>query len=142
VTSNATGGRDLSVAVPATFRTSGIEQNAPTLASNLPRLGQTVTLTSTFPAGTPFGLQLLGLQALDPGVPLDVIGLTGCRQHASADVLAALVPIGDLATYTLPVPADGSLLGLVIAAQSAAVMPTANPFGFGMSRGVRLTVGL
>ena len=140
--SNTTGGRDLSVAVPATFRTGTSELTAPTLSSNSPRLGQTITLSSGFPAGSPFGLQLLGLQVLDPGVPLDAIGLTGCRQYASADVLAGLVPTGGTATYTLPVPANGTLLGLVIATQTAAVMPTANPFGFGMSRGLRLTIGL
>jgi hypothetical protein len=136
------GSRDLSATVPATFRTGAADRLPPALTSNLPRLGQTLTLTTTFATGVPFGLQLLGLQALDPGVPLDAIGLIGCRQHASADVLAALVPVGGIATYTLPIPTDGSLLGFVLAAQSAAVMPTANPFGFGMSRGLRLTVGL
>ena len=140
--SNASGARDLSVAVPATFRTAANEGNSPLLTSTLPRLGQTVTLTTTFAPGVTFGLQLLGVQALDPGVPLDAIGLTGCRQHSSAEVMASLLPVGGTATYALAVPANGALLGAEVSAQSAAYMPEANLFGFGMSRGMRLTVGL
>ena len=34
------------------------------------------------------------------------------------------------------------VLGAEVSAQSAAYMPEANLFGFGMSRGMRLTVGL
>lgn len=140
--SNALGRRDLSAAVPATFTTGNAEVAAPTLTSSLPHLGQTVTLTTTFDAGTPFGLQLLGLQALNPGVPLDALGFTGCQLHTSAEVMVPLLPAAGSATYLLPVPVDGALMGLVLGAQSVGVVPTAGSFGLGLSRGVQLTIGV
>jgi hypothetical protein len=40
------------------------------------------------------------------------------------------------------VPFDGALMGLVLGAQSVSVVPTAGSFGLGLSRGVRLTIGV
>jgi hypothetical protein len=135
------GPRDLSADVPAGFATGGGEVLPPTLAGNHARLGETLTLTSTFPTEPTIGLLLLGLQRLDPGVSLDAFGLPGCRQHSSAEAVLVQVPVAGVASHVLPIPPDGRLLGLPLVGQSVAVSPAANATGLAFSRGLALVVG-
>jgi hypothetical protein len=136
------GNRDLSVAVPAGFSTSDVDLVPPQLTSTFPQVGSTLVFTSTFTSPTSLGLQLLGLQRLDPGTPLDGFGLPGCRQHASADAVLVLIPNAGQATYSMAIPADTGLLGLPLAAQTAALSPASNATGLSFSRGLALVVGL
>ena len=136
------GAYDLSTAVPATFTTGAQELLPPTLTSNLPRLGRSLTFTSTFPTPPPLAVQLLGLLALDPGVPLGAYGLPGCRQHTSGEVAVLLVPAAGVATYTMAIPTDGAFLGLPLAAQTVTLPASSNLADLGFSRGRRLQVGL
>jgi hypothetical protein len=136
------GARDLLSEVPAGFATISGEAIAPGLSSGLPRLGLTLALTSTFPTPTPLGLLLLGLNRLDPGTPLDGLGLPGCRAHTSAEAVIVQLPVGGQAIHLLPIPFDPGMIGLPLIGQVAAVSPASNAVGLSFSRALALTVGL
>ena len=137
------GSRDISATLPGTFRTQSENSQPLALASSLPQLGTTATLTTTqFALSSLLGIQILGTTLLNPGVDLGVIGMPGCLQSVSLDVLYVLVPAGGQATYGLVVPNNPSLMGATIGAQSAAFYSEANAFGMVTSNGIALTIGV
>ncbi|MBL8725701.1 MAG: hypothetical protein JNK49_16785 [Planctomycetes bacterium] len=139
--SGTSGARDFSAALPATFTTSNVTQQAPTLTSNLPRLGRQLTFTSTFAPTANLGVLALGLQALDPGIPLNAAGLPGCRQHTSAEVTVLMLPTAGQATYSMSIPQAPSLVGLPLVGQTVASPSSGLLADIAMSRGLRATVG-
>lgn len=137
------GSFDLSTMVPATFRTSSYNALPLALASTLPQLGTTLTLTtSQFPPTSLLGIQLVSFTAIDPGVELGFLGMPGCYVHAGTDAMYALLPSGGQAQWQLPVPNNPSLMGAQLAGQSAAFAPGANTAGLITSNGVLLTIGV
>jgi hypothetical protein len=137
------GNRDISATLPATFRTSADNAQPLALASTLPQLGTTLTFTTTeFPASSLLGLQILSLTHIDPGVPLDFLGLTGCFQHAGLDVMYVMFPVAQQGTYAMSVPNNPALQGFQMTAQSVAFVNGVNPAGLVTSNGLGLTVGL
>lgn len=137
------GNRDISATLPATFRTSADNAQPLALASTLPQLGTTLTFTTTqFPASSLLGLQMLGLQHIDPGVPLDLIGMPGCFQHASLDVMYPMFPGAQQGTYAMAVPNNPALMGFQMSGQSVAFVNGVNAAGLVTSNGLQITVGL
>lgn len=140
---NDLGSFDLSTMVPATFRTNSDNSLPLALASTLPQLGTTLTMTtSQFPVTSLLGIQLVSFTAIDPGVELGFLGMPGCYVHAGTDAMYALLPSGGQAQWQLPVPNTPSLMGAQLAGQSAAFAPGANAGGLITSNGVLLTIGV
>ena len=137
------GSRDISATLPGTFRTQSSNSVPLALASTLPQLGSTVTLTTTqFPVVATLGVQILSTVILNPGTDLGSLGMPGCLLSVNLDVLSLLVAAGGQATSPLTVPNNATLIGAQIGAQSAAFYSEANPFGMITSNGMRLTIGI
>jgi hypothetical protein len=109
--------------------------------SNGLSLGQNlVPTTSPFNAG-PIGLQMLGNVGYTNGVSLAPIGMPGCYLWSECVVINTLVASGIQATYTMAIPNNTALLGYQLKAQSAAMAPGYNAFGFITSNGWWMTLG-
>jgi hypothetical protein len=73
-----------------------------------PALGTTTTLSITnIPAGSLFGATVLGWSHYDPGLELAGIGMAGCRQYASVNVVAPFAPSGSSAKPAAAGPVEG-----------------------------------
>ena len=137
------GSIDISASLPATFRTSATDGQGLALATSLPQLGSTLTLTtSQFPASSALGIQILSTTRLDPGVDLTAIGMPGCLQHAGLDLLNLLFPVGGQANFLFSIPNNPGLMGFQLTGQSVAFVTGANAAGLTTSNGVALTLGL
>jgi hypothetical protein len=140
---NDAGNRDISATLPATFRNSADNAQALALASTLPQLGTTLTFTTTqYPASSLLGLQILSLTHIDPGVPLDPIGMPGCFQHAGLDVMYVMLPVLQQSTYAMAIPNNPSLIGFQMTGQSVAFVNGVNTAGLVTSNGLAITCGL
>ena len=139
-------GRDLgSITVLAASEKSGATATAYgnscgglTANSSLPTIGSTapVALAGIAPS-TLLAVALLGLP-MSPGLPLDFVGMPGCRLLVIT-IDAMPVPIsGAAATLSLAIPSDPTLAGVELGAQFVTVDPTANALGMHASNGVRL----
>jgi len=109
-----------------------------TANSSLPTIGSTapVALAGIAPS-TLLAVALLGLP-MSPGLPLDFVGMPGCRLLVIT-IDAMPVPIsGAAATLSLAIPSDPTLAGVELGAQFVTVDPTANALGMHASNGVRL----
>ncbi len=138
--SSPSGSRDLSAATP--FATAEYELTALSLSSNLPLLGTTLTIATTdIPLPSQFGLLALGLQRLEPGVPLDGLGMTGCAAYTSLDVIHAIWPGNGYADWSMPIPLDVDLVGFRMHAQSVVMAPGVNAASLAASNGLRLQIG-
>jgi hypothetical protein len=137
------GSIDISAALPGTFQTGDDNAVPLALTGSLPQLGTTMQLTTTsYPAGSPLGIQILGVTRYDPGIDLGIIDMPGCLLFSSLEVLDPLFPVGGQSVYNWAVPNDPSMMGSQITAQSAAFDAGANPFGLVSSNGVALTLGV
>lgn len=84
-------------------------------------------------------LQWLGIQ-----LPLDLglLGATGCSLYVSQEVLVGpLTPVGGAASFALPIPAGGFLVGARAHLQYANLSPGANPLSLVTSGYLDLTIG-
>jgi hypothetical protein len=112
------------------------------LTGTPPSLGSTLTLTtSPFSPSAPLGLQVLGNLGYTNGVNLGPIGMPGCYQWSENLVMTTLVASGNTATYSMSIPNNTTLLGYALTAQSLAMAPGYNTFGFIASNGWWMTVG-
>lgn len=78
------------------------------------------------------------LSTIDPGLPLDSLGMPGCVLHADLTVLTVF--LGNPAVV-LALPNSATLLGFTLMAQGGALDPTQNAFGAGVSNAIRGVVG-
>ena len=98
-----------------------------------PFAGEDFALALTgLPSGPVTGL--LGFSRSNWGglpLPLDliVIGMPGCILYSDIVITLGIPSAGGVGTWTLPIPADASLLGDRFLQQLLCVDPTANPFG-------------
>lgn len=137
------GSIDISTALPGTFLTGPTNLQPLTLASTLPKLGQTLTLTTTqFPPGSALGIQIMSVTRYDPGVELGFVGMPKCFLFLNTDVLATLVASGGQASWNWAVPTGPSWFGLQVTAQSVAFAANLNSAGIISTNGVALTLGL
>jgi hypothetical protein len=137
------GNRDISATLPGSFTTSALNLLPLALASSLPQLGSTLTLTTTnFTAAAPVGIQVLGTAGFDPGIDLTGLGMPGCFQYAAPTVLNTIGVTAGASTFTLAIPNDPALMGYALYAQSAGFAIGANTAGIVTSNGVALTLGV
>ncbi|MBZ0152493.1 MAG: hypothetical protein K8J09_13285 [Planctomycetes bacterium] len=137
------GSRDISATLPGGFATGDINAVPLVLATTLPVLGTTVTMTtSQWHPSSLIGLQILSLTKFDPGIDLAVIGMPNCYLYADLTVLYTLLPALGTSTYAMPVPSTPSLMGAHVMAQSTAFAAGLNAAGLVTSNGVDLTLGL
>jgi hypothetical protein len=68
--------------------------------------------------------------------------MPGCNLLADPLVTDFVAGAGATATWSLAVPAQSALVGLLLYGQAFSVDPAANAFGFTASNGARIRVGL
>ena len=136
------GNRDLTTALPFVAQPDSVP-----LALGLsgrPRIGATCSLVSSnhVGGGAPptLGATMLSLTKYAPGIPLDLLGMPGCFQHAGLDYLEAYVVAQPTAAIQFAVPAQPSLAGLHVYSQAFSFAAAANAFGVILSNGVDLTI--
>ncbi|MBL8753767.1 MAG: hypothetical protein JNK15_10745 [Planctomycetes bacterium] len=122
---------------------AGCGSPALALASDLPVLGATCTLTTTnVPNLVPLGIVFVGDQQVPPpGFDLGALGAPGCAAWSTANLASATFPVaGGSGTFALPIPANPLLVGAQLTWQTAA-FTLANPLNLATSNGVAWTLG-
>jgi hypothetical protein len=101
-----------------------------------PVLGMTASCTlNDIPGNATAGAFLIGGVAFNPGLPLDVLGMTGCELYTDARLISiGFTPAGSTETLTLPV--GGNNAGVHLFLQGAVIAPGVNPFGVTLSNGL------
>jgi hypothetical protein len=84
---------------------------------------------------------VFGFNQILAGLPLDNIGMTGCRQYVSLDAQALFATAFPYTVCTLRVPVNPALVGSSIHAQAANVAPGVNPLGIEASNGGTIRFG-
>ncbi len=95
------------------------------LTGNTPHVGAAWVLASAHvgPAA-PLAFQVFGTMPVTPGLDLGLLGAPGCRAYQSADLGAFAFPVNAGAgQFTVAVPANGALCGIVLHTQSVALTP-------------------
>ncbi|HEX5052009.1 MAG TPA: hypothetical protein VFZ65_09575 [Planctomycetota bacterium] len=116
------------------------------VAGSLPQVGGTFQLEVRNIAPSPNGvLALLFVCIETPGIPLDVLGLTGCTAYISLPELYSSLNLtlgSPSTTFSVPIPPSPAYYGVQVMSQAISDDLTANPFGFRVSNGGRWTFGL
>jgi len=112
-----------------------------------PGIGRTFTVNANNVAPLPNGVFaiLLISTEIPGGLPLDLLGLTGCTAYVQLPEIASFFNLTlGAATTTFPVaiPADNSILGVSLMSQVVSDDLTANAFGYRVSNGLRWNFGL
>jgi PKD repeat protein len=102
----------------------------PELTSNLPQLGNTMTVNVGNMAQS-VGIMLTGFSS--PVTDLTSFGAPGCSVRVSPDVSSLLLGAGNTAAWTFNVPNNGAFSGLILHHQALVIDPTANTLGLVMS---------
>ncbi len=120
---------------------------APVLSAGIgPRLGQT-HLVRAAPLGSAvavfgmFGFSMTTTGSMPLPLNMSALGLTGCWLLVSPDISHVAVLGTGSATWPMPIPAEGALLGLAFYQQMAIVEPGANPAGVILSDGIANVIG-
>lgn len=136
------GNRDLTTALPFVAQADSLPLAL--AVTGRPRTGASCTLTSSnhVGAGNPptLGATMLSLTGYAPGIPLDLLGMPGCFQHAGLDYVEAYLVAQPTAAIQFAVPAQPALAGLHVYSQAFSFAATANPFGVILSNGVDLLI--
>jgi hypothetical protein len=136
------GSRDISAALPGTFRTSAQNLAPLALVGTVPTLGGTLALTTTnYPVSAVLGIQALSLTRNDPGIDLTPFGMGGCLRFTGLEATIVVVPVGGQTVYSMAIPNDPGLQGLPLNSQTYAFAPGANAAGVIASNGVGTIVG-
>jgi hypothetical protein len=140
-TSRDPGNRDLSAVMP--FSTNGPDQTPLAVDSNLPRVGTTLTITtSNIPAAASFTAAMLTFSAVVPGIELSGLGMPNCYQHIAILGVDTLILIGTPSvSRAIPIPPGPGFIGLPLFSQSASFVAGVNPAGIITSNGVGMTIG-
>ncbi len=117
-------------------------QGTPSLAAvpgSLPWIGRTFTAQVTsIPNFFPVSLFLLGFS--NPGVP-GLFCRPACTLRAFPDLISALAPTGNQATWSIPIPNDCNLLGLNQLFTQVVVFNFATGCVDALSNGMQMTIG-
>ncbi|MFM1873859.1 MAG: hypothetical protein RL398_3281, partial [Planctomycetota bacterium] len=116
-------------------------------AGSSPQIGGTFTVNASNIQSLPNGVFaiLLISTEIPGGLPLDVLGLTGCTAYVQLPEIASFfnVTLGAATTsWSTPLPVDNSLFGVSLMSQAVSDDLTANAFGFRVSNGLRWNFGL
>jgi hypothetical protein len=110
----------------------------------LPTLGNAnfALLTNNVPLISPIGLVAFGSSALNPGIPLDGVGMVGCFSYTNLDIglFGGGPAIAGVSAFALPIPASQALAGASLAAQGV-TFSLATTLGFASSDGLALVLG-
>lgn len=138
------GSIDISTAMP--FQTTGPDSYRLVLESNLPILGNDLTLTVSYVKNlAPLAFVALGDTQLS-GIELAAIGAPGCFSYTNANLVWLTVPVtfggptGGNGSTTLPVPNLQALAGMPITCQAFAATDN-NTLQYATSNGVSLQLG-
>ncbi len=119
---------------------------APT-AGNFPQVGGTASLdvgnVQALPNGV-FSILLISSEA-PGGIPLDALGLTGCTAYVNLPEFLSVFALtlgAPTANYSLPIPLDPALYNASFMTQAVSDDLNANAFGYRLSNGVRMNLGL
>ena len=133
------GNRDLTATMPFVTAPDLVVPDVLLSTSARPVLGTTINLTTAnVPAAGLLGIQFLSFTKLDPGFDLGGLGMPGCALYQSMDVALTFPLAGGAGSQPFPIPNNLAFIGLVVAAQSGALVPPANPLGLLSSNGVEL----
>jgi hypothetical protein len=91
---------------------------------------------------SPIAFVGFGTTAVNPGVPLGFIGMTGCNAYTSLDIgLFTGGPVAaGVSDFTLPIPVNPSLVGASVTGQGLG-LTLATPANLAASGGTTLTLG-
>lgn len=110
----------------------------------LPSLGNSnFTLrTSNVPAVSPISLVGFGATVINPGVPLAIIGMTGCSAYTDLNIgLFTSGPVGfGVSDFVLAIPSSSSIVGTVLSSQALS-LSLFTALGLATSNGTSVTVG-
>ena len=110
----------------------------------LPSLGNAAfTLrASNVPVVSPIGFFGFGSLVVNPGIPLDGIGMTGCSSYTSLDIglFSGGPNAAGVSEIAFGIPNVPALVGAVLAAQSLA-LSLANPANLAVSNGTQINLG-
>lgn len=112
------------------------------LTGNTPHVGAAWVLASQHvgPAA-PLAFQFFGTAPIVPSLDLGFLGAPGCRAYQSADLGAFAFPVtAGAGQFTVAVPANGALCGIVLHTQSVA-LTSDNALHLAMSNGLWGRVG-
>ncbi len=93
------------------------------------------------PSGMPAALAM-SLAALPTPLDLTAHGMPGCQLHVWPDLLLFRPSQGHIATWSLPIPNQPALQGLLFSQQAAVLDPAANPLGVSLSTGTTGILGM
>ncbi|HEX5052845.1 MAG TPA: hypothetical protein VFZ65_13800, partial [Planctomycetota bacterium] len=116
-------------------------------ASPVALLGNTVAFTTSNEPGVSLGVNFLCLSAVQPGFPLDILGMPGCLAHVDintgvGNLITNLGAPNPGMTISLPIPnGQPALIGQQLHSQSVWLAAAANPFGAITSNGVSIRIG-
>ncbi|MCB9876556.1 MAG: DUF4623 domain-containing protein [Planctomycetes bacterium] len=134
---------DLSPIANATDYGTGCDGMSMT-ATSLPTIGNAgfALQISGVPAVSPLAFLAFGLTALNPGIPLDGLGMTGCTAYTTLEfgVFASGPAIGGVAMFPLPLANDPAAVGAVVTSQAMALTLN-NPLNIAASNGTELVIG-
>ena len=142
------GSADLSAVNGATISSTVVRPlTIAAAAGSRPGVGTTFTVNAnnvqTLPNGV-FCILLISTE-IPGGLPLDVLGLTGCTAYVQLPELASFFNLtlgAATTTFPIAIPADNSILGVSLMSQAVSDDVTANAFGYRVSNGLRWNFGL
>lgn len=137
---------DIDISLLATPFTTGPTDNPPLdLALSIrPQLGTTPGfITSNIPAGTVFGVLLIGFVPVIPGLELSIVGAPNCYQNIDLNsaINNLFFVVGTSTTFPFGIPNLPSFNGIQLIGQSATFTAGYNSLGLILSNGVRMTIG-
>ncbi|MFQ5504652.1 MAG: hypothetical protein ACE5F1_07645 [Planctomycetota bacterium] len=131
---------DLSTSLP--FRTGPDARALGFRPTSRPVLGRTLTLQIRDAPKLPApGMVWFGATKHARGLDLAAIGMPGCRQYGSLDVMVGVAITNSSFQLSAPVPNVRSLVGLHVYAQAMALSSGSNALGIVASNGVDLRLG-
>lgn len=105
-----------------------------------PVLGETWKMSlTTVPAGSLVGVVALGFD--NPALALDFAGAPGCFAYQDLSVLVTVPLPAASPSYQLPIPVAANLIGGVLYAQGAVILPGLNALGVATSNGIAGVMG-
>jgi len=112
-----------------------------------PQVGGTFTVNASNVQGLPNGVFTILLISTEVpgGIPLDVLGLTGCTAYVQLPEIASFfnLTLGAATTsFPVSIPASNAFYGLSLMSQAISDDLTANAFGYRVSNGLRWNLGL
>jgi hypothetical protein len=129
---------DTGIAVANTFGTGCPTTQPLTLASNLPQLASTWTLTATNASAAPFCTFWFGGPALTSAIELTAINAAGCFAYINPTLGALVAPINaGSSSFPVTIPAAPSLLAVSLTVQATTYDGTT----FASSNGLVAVVG-